>query len=77
MKPGNTQTKTPAKTDWYEAFIEDCKDILVEHGFASRWALIEGYHAFGARIIEEMPALLKVHKSVDKVTATVAVTLGK
>lgn len=33
--------------------VEDCKDIWVEHSFTSRWALIEGYHAIGERIIKE------------------------
>lgn len=36
-----------------ERLIEDCKDIAVETSFTSRWALIEGYHAIGQRILEE------------------------
>jgi hypothetical protein len=37
----------------YNAFVEDCKDILVEAEFNSRWALIEGYHTLGKLIVEE------------------------
>jgi len=37
---------------WYDHLIEDLKDIVVEHEFAARWALVEGYHSLGARILE-------------------------
>ena len=35
----------------YNSFVEECKDILVEAEFTSRWALIEGYHALGKHIV--------------------------
>lgn len=40
-------------TEWYTNLIEDLKDVFVETGFASRWALIEGYHKVGERIVQD------------------------
>ena len=37
--------------------IEDCKDILTEAVFTSRWALVEGYWHLGQRIDEEVTPL--------------------
>ena len=37
----------------YNGFVEECKDILVEAEFNSRWALIEGYHTLGKLIVDE------------------------
>jgi len=36
-----------------ESLLEDCKSIIVEHEFASRWALVEGYHTLGERIVND------------------------
>ena len=41
------------KSKWYEALVEDCKDIITEAIFTSRWALVEGYHQLGERIVTE------------------------
>ena len=38
---------------WYSALVEDCKGIISEAVFISRWALVEGYHNLGKRILEE------------------------
>jgi hypothetical protein len=38
---------------WYDSLLEECREIVVEHEFASRWALIEGYHKLGVRILED------------------------
>jgi len=35
---------------WYSQLVEDCKDIITEAVFTSRWALVEGYHQLGERI---------------------------
>lgn len=37
----------------YQQLVEDCRVIVVESEFVSRWSLIEGYHALGKRIAEE------------------------
>jgi hypothetical protein len=39
---------------WYNELIEDCKTIIVETSFASRWALVEGYWNLGQRLREDM-----------------------
>lgn len=52
-------TETYLITDNYlatesgEALVEDCKSIIVEKTFESHWALLEGYHALGERIIND------------------------
>ena len=38
---------------WFTSLAEDCKDISVEMGFTSRWALVEGYHLLGSRILQD------------------------
>ena len=38
---------------WYSALVSDCHDIMTEAVFISRWALVEGYHNLGKRILEE------------------------
>lgn len=40
-------------------FIEECKAIVVEGSFSSRWAEIELYHELGKRITEEQDFTLK------------------
>ena len=38
---------------WYEELVGDCKAIITEAVFTSRWALVEGYWNLGKRIREE------------------------
>lgn len=40
-------------SDWYESLVTDCKAIMTEAVFNSRWALVEGYHALGERIAND------------------------
>jgi len=40
-------------TDWYQSLVDDCKAIITEAVFNSRWALVEGYHMLGERIATE------------------------
>lgn len=39
--------------DWYQSLEDDCRAIVTEAVFTSRWALVEGYHQLGARIAAE------------------------
>jgi len=39
--------------DWYIHLVNDCKSIITEAVFMSRWALVEGYWSLGRRIEEE------------------------
>ena len=38
---------------WYQALVSDCQSIITEAVYISRWALVEGYHNLGKRILEE------------------------
>ena len=40
-------------TEWYQSLVSDCQTIMTEAVFISRWALVEGYHNLGKRILEE------------------------
>ena len=42
------------KSKWYEVLAEDCKYIITEDFFPSRWALVEGYWNLGKRIREDL-----------------------
>lgn len=39
--------------EWFESLLEECRAIVTEYGFTSRWAKVEGYHSLGQRILEE------------------------
>lgn len=36
--------------EWYEHLVDECKEIITEAVFTSRWALVEGYWTLGKRI---------------------------
>lgn len=36
--------------EWYGSLVDDCRAIITEAVFNSRWELIAGYHALGCRI---------------------------
>ena len=36
--------------EWYEALLKECKAIITEAVFTSRWALVEGYWKLGERV---------------------------
>jgi len=39
--------------EWYNTLVEDCHSIITEAIYISRWALVEGYHNLGKRILAE------------------------
>ena len=39
---------------WYQNLVDDCKTIITEAIFNSRWALVEGYHQLGMRIRNDL-----------------------
>ena len=47
------QTENLEIKDWYQYLVEECKAIITEAVFTSRWSLVEGYHALGERIVTE------------------------
>ena len=46
-------TVTLQNEEWYRQLIEECHAIVVETEFSARWALVEGYHELGKRILED------------------------
>ena len=63
--------------DWYKALIQESEAIIVESGFNSRWALIEGYWRLGQRILEEKKNFEKASIQVKEITSRVSQSLGK
>jgi len=61
--------KLVKREEWYQALIDECKSIITEAIFTSRWALVEGYHNLGKRIREDSKrlstTLLLQHVAVD------------
>lgn len=50
----------------YETLIEDCRAIITEHVFSSRWSLVEGYHLLGKRLREEDASVTSNVKQLAK-----------
>ena len=68
--------KTLAKQDWYNALVDECKAIITEAVFTSRWALVEGYWNLGKRIREDKN-LKKYAKGNEKfIKKTLAPDIG-
>lgn len=44
-------SNTEPPEEWYASLVEDCKAIITEANFTSRWARVEGYHSLGERIV--------------------------
>lgn len=57
---------------WYPALVEDCKAIITEAVFTSRWALVEGYWLLGKRLRQDSDK-----EPITKLLQRVAVSLGK
>ena len=43
-----------SEEEWYQSLVDDCKAIITEAVFNSRWELIAGHHAIGKRIVTEV-----------------------
>lgn len=43
--------------EWYLLLVDECKAIITEATFTSRWALVEGYHLLGKRILQDEPRI--------------------
>ena len=62
---------------WYVNLIDDLKTIVVEKEFESRWALVEGYHQLGSRILVEYENFQRLRMDDQSLIATVAISLNK
>ena len=58
--------------DWYLHLIDECKAIITEAVFTSRWALVEGYWNLGKRINEES----KLHPFILESVQDLAQAIG-
>lgn len=63
--------------EWYTALIEECHAIITEAVFNSRWALVEGYHMLGKRILEENNSFERGKIYGKEITKRVSQSLGK
>jgi hypothetical protein len=64
-------------TEWYPALIEECEAIITESGEASRWALIDGYHQLGSRILEDRARFEKEGIDQEGFVKRISQSLGK
>jgi hypothetical protein len=60
--------------EWYIDFIAELKDAIVETEFTSRWALIEGRHLVGQRLLQEEKRFTDA--GYMKMSSHVATSLG-
>ena len=44
---------TLTKSNWYKELVDECKGLITEGIFSSRWVLIETYHKVGKLLREE------------------------
>jgi N6-adenosine-specific RNA methylase IME4 len=66
-----------ATQDWYELLVDDCKAILVEASFTSRWAIVEGYWNLGQRINADNKNFERENIYGEKIVQRVAESLNK
>jgi N6-adenosine-specific RNA methylase IME4 len=64
------------ESEWYSALIEECKAIITETIFNSRWALVEGYHSLGERILQENDNFAREKIYGEKICQRVGESLG-
>lgn len=63
--------------EWFLNLIDDCKTIIVETEFTARWALIEGYHQLGKRILAENDNFERSKIYGQEICSRVSISLGK
>lgn len=61
--------------DWYTALIEECKAIITEKVFQSRWALVEGHWQLG-KTVRESRELKKFAKGSKTYVQRLARNIG-
>jgi hypothetical protein len=62
---------------WYTTLIEDCKDIAVETEFTSKWALVEGRHLLGKRILEEYDNFQRLRMPDSELVQRIAISISR
>ncbi len=61
---------------WFEEMIDECKDIITESVFQSRWLLVEGYWLLGNRILQERDNWAREETYGKKIVQRVARSLS-
>ena len=62
---------------FFISLVEDCKDIVVETEFTSRWALVEGYHMLGTRILTEYENFQRLRMPDSELVQRIAISIGR
>ncbi len=65
------------RQDWFIQLVDECKDIVTETEFTSRWALVEGYHSLGSRILQENDNFERAKIYNENILQRIAESLGK
>lgn len=63
--------------EWFRAMIDECKSIIGEAEWKSRWDLLEGYHLLGKRICEENDNFQRNKIYGKKIVQCIAISLNK
>jgi N6-adenosine-specific RNA methylase IME4 len=72
-----TSGKELQTQEWYSLLVEECKAIVVEAEFTSRWALVEGYHLLGERILKDNDNFERSNIYGKEIVQRVANSIGK
>ena len=70
-------TELAITEQWYTSLIDELQDIITETSFTSRWALVEGYHTVGTRILQENDNFERAKIYNEKILQRIAESLGK
>jgi len=59
------------QTNNYTQLLQECKEIITEYEFTSRWALVEGYHQLGEKLQGlELVIMTRLAEDLGKSTKT-------
>lgn len=65
------------REEWYLNLVDELKSIVVEGEFGARWALVETWHAFGTRILEENQNFERAKIYGDSLIKKIAESIAK
>lgn len=63
--------------EWFIALVDECQAIITETEFTARWALIEGYHLLGVRLLEAHDNFERAGIYGREIASRVSQSLGK
>lgn len=68
----------PIETEeWYQALVLECKAIMTEGLFASKWVIIETYHQLGKALLEANDNFERSKIYGEQITTHVSQSIGK